>query len=337
MFVLAGLAILAPAEATTRFTERSLYINSALPGVVTDYTVSLRYMSPDPVGSLDMLFCEDPIPYMPCNVPPGLDVTNAVLDSQSGETGFMIDPATHTSNHILLRRVSQPLSTTDVSRYVFKNIHNPNQPGPAFSIRLKSHSSTDGSGPLVDFGSVRSQITTPIVLETQVPPMLVFCMSRQVEIGCVNKDNVYYTDMGELRSDSTLTATSQFAVGTNASAGFSVTVHGTPPAAGTTIIDGMDTPDFSTTDQNQFGINLRENSDPREVGSDPEGLFANAVPAWGYSIPNKYKYVNGDEIAYSPNVSLMKKFTVSYILNVHRNMKAGVYTTTITFLASGRF
>jgi hypothetical protein len=33
----------------------------------------------------------------------------------------------------------------------------------------------------------------------------------------------------------------------------------------------------------------------------------------------------------------MKKFTVSYVVNSSDNLKAGVYTTTITYIASGRF
>ena len=33
----------------------------------------------------------------------------------------------------------------------------------------------------------------------------------------------------------------------------------------------------------------------------------------------------------------MKKFTVSYILNASPDLRAGVYSTTVTFIASGRF
>jgi len=61
------------------------------------------------------------------------------------------------------------------------------------------------------------------------------------------------------------------------------------------------------------------------------------VPAADYGIPNKYKFVSGDPVAYSPNVSLMRKFTVSYIVNSSESLRPGVYTTTITFVASGRF
>lgn len=334
--LLVVFAFLAPAEASTRFTERSLYMNSTVPSAVTDWTVSLRYETPAAVGSLDLLFCEDPIPYMPCDIPPGLDVSQAILDSQLGEAGFVIDQGTHTQNHILLKRTSTMISTADVSHYAFKNITNPSNTTPAFSIRLKSLASSDGSGPQIDFGSVRGQVTDSISIETQVPPMLVFCLARQVELYCTDNDNTYYTDMGDLTDDATLVAQSQMSVGTNATNGFTITANGSPPAAGTTVIDEMSILGPSLPGQNQFGLNVVANTDPA-VGTDPDGPFANGIPAPDYGVPNQYKYIDGDTVAYSPNVSLMRRFTVSYILNANKNLKAGVYTTTINFIASGRF
>ena len=126
------------------------------------------------------------------------------------------------------------------------------------------------------------------------------------------------------------------AVGTNASGGFAITVYGTPPAAGTSVIDTPSTPTASQPGTNQFGINLVQNTLPA-IGSDPEGVWANAQPTSDYGQPNKYKYTSGDVVASSPNVSLMKKFTVSYIFNSSPTLRAGVYTTTINYIASGQF
>ncbi|MGB4761895.1 MAG: hypothetical protein WBP12_00895 [Candidatus Saccharimonas sp.] len=324
----------APVDASTRFQERSLLVYDANPGVTTDYELSLRYMTPASVGSFDMLFCINPIPYEPCVTPPGLDVSGATLVEQTGETGYTI--LSKSTNHITLTRAPSMVTSGDKSTYKFTNIVNPSDTNEAFSIRLKSLASTDGSGPQIDFGSVRSKITESIVIETQVPPMLIFCFARQVEYNCTGTDDTYYTDMGELTADDTLTAQSQMAVGTNASAGFVITANGTPPAAGTNVVDSLQSPTISQPGKTQFGMNLVANTDPA-VGEDPEGVWANAVAAPGYNVPNHYKYVPGDTVAYSENVSLMKKFTVSYIFNTSPNLRAGVYTTTITYIASGRF
>ena len=331
---LALFVIVSPVNASTRFQDRKLYMNSAVPGATTSYTISMRYMTPAAVGSVDMLFCLDPIPYMPCVTPPGLNVSGAVLSSQSGEMGYSI--SSRSTNHLVLSRTPTVISPGAISSYTFDNVVNPTTTNPAFSIRLKSLASTDGTGPQIDFGSVRGQATDEIVLETQVPPMLIFCLAEQVADNCEGTNDNYYTDMGDLSSTSTLTAQSQMAVGTNASAGFVITANGTPPAAGTSVIDTPAIPTESRPGTNQFGINLVANNVPA-VGNDPEGTWANAVPGFGYGEPNKYKYISGDVVAESANVSLMKKFTVSYIMNSRQDLRAGVYTTTITYVASGRF
>lgn len=308
-------------------------MQSASPGATTSYTLKFSYVTPAAVGSVDMLFCDDPIPYNPCVAPTGLDVSRAILSNQSGETGFSI--GTKTSNHIVLTRTPSPIFS-NASTYKFDNIVNPTTTNQAFSVRLRSHATTDATGPQINFGSVRAQATTDITLETQVPPMLIFCVAGEVEENCTDTSEINYTDMGQLSAESTLQAHSQMAVGTNASGGFAITATGDPLSAGTNVIDAPAMPTVSQPGTNQFGINLVANNSP-SVGNDPEGTWENAVPTPGYGVPNQFKYVPGDVVAYSPNVSLMKKFTVSYIVNSREDLRAGVYTTTITYIASGRF
>lgn len=281
-----------------------------------------------------MLFCEDPIPYMPCVVPPGLDVSRAILTSQTGETGFAISQ--QSTNHLLLSRMPTAPTTSGPSSYKFTGIVNPKINGEAFSIRMKSLGSTDGTGAQIDFGSVRGEVTSAIELQTQVPPMLVFCMAEEVDMNCAGTNDVYYHDMGTLDGSQTLVAHSQMAVGTNASQGFTITANGIPPSAGLNTIAPLAAPTQSIPGTNQFGINLVENTQPA-VGGNPDGPFTNATAAVGYNIPNRYKYIPGDVVAYSPNVSLMRRFTVSYIINSAPSLHPGVYTTTLTYIASGRF
>ncbi len=325
--------IVAPASAAMRLQERSLYMNTTEAAATTFYRISFRYMSPDPVGSVEMLFCQDPIPYHPCDVPTGLDVSNAQLSQQAGEVGFSI--SNRSENRIVISRTATAPSDPK-SAYTFDNIVNPVDPQQAFAIRLKTHSSTDASGPQVDFGSVRGQITEAIEIATQVPPMLIFCLAEQVSYNCTDTNEVHYSDMGQLDPGSTLTAQSQMAVGTNASSGFVIIANGAPLSAGTNVIESPDLPSPSLPGQNQFGINLVENTQPA-IGANPEGEWANAVVEADYASPDFYKFQDGDVVASSPNVSLMKKFTVSYVLNSSPSLRAGVYTTTVNFIASGRF
>lgn len=320
--------------ASFRFQERSLYMNSTAPSEETYYKVSFRYMSPLPVGSVDMLFCIDPIPHHECVAPAGLDVSRAELSSQTGETGFTI--SSKTTNRIVLSRTPSSIPVQNESSYVFDSIVNPTDTTQSFSIRLKSHSTNNASGPQIDFGSIKGQVTNGINIETQVPPMLIFCLAEEVSDNCTETNETYFRDLGELTPSDTLSTQSQMAVGTNATGGFAVTVYGTPMSAGIHTIPSLSEPTESKPGSNQFGINLVENSIP-QVGRNPEGVWANAIVADDYSETNKFKYTPGDVVAYSPNVSLMKKFTVSYVVNASPNLRAGVYSTTLTYIASGRF
>lgn len=320
--------------AALRLQDRSLYMNSTSPGETTYYKVSFSYMSALPVGSVDMLFCVDPIPHHACVAPEGLDVSDAELSDQTGEVGFSAD--VRSANHIVLTRDSATIPSAQESSYTFDNIKNPTDISQSFSIRLRTHSTNNATGPQIDFGSLKGQVTDGIEIATQVPPMLMFCLAEEVEEDCTGTNETHYRDMGELSADQALATQSQMAVGTNATGGFAITVYGTPMSAGIHTIDSLEQPTESRPGSNQFGINLVANNEPF-VGKDPEGTWTNAVVADGYNEPDKFKYVSGDVVAYSPNVSLMKKYTVSYMVNAEPNLKAGVYSTTVTYIASGRF
>lgn len=319
--------------ASTRLEDRGLKMESARKGDITTYTLSFRYMSEQPVGSIDLVFCTTPIPYLPCHPPSGMDVGGAVLSDQTGETGFAI--TTQTSNHIVLSRPPSTIAPGEMSTYVFTGVKNPTNVD-AFAIRIQVYDQPGATGEKGDFGGVRGSVTEEIVIQTQVPPMLIFCLAQQVQLECTGSNGVYHTELGELRPDETLMAQSEMAVGTNATAGFAITVEGIPLAAGTSVIDAMAEPGPSQPGTNQFGINLVENTEPM-VGADPTGPWTNAMPTDDYGVPDMFKFRSGDVVASSPSVSLMRKFTASYIINSREDLRPGIYATTITFIASGRF
>jgi len=323
----------ADARVVIRFQDRSLFVYDINPGATTKYTVALTYTTTTTVGSLDMEFCIDPIPYNPCVAPTGLDVSGAVLSDQTGETGYSLNVLS--SNHVLLSRTPAVVAQTP-STYTLDNIVNPTFMSHSFSIRLSDYASTDGTGPIIDLGSVLTQITAPIIIETQVPPLMLFCVGLQVSPDCGTVVGPNYTDMGTLDPDQTLTATSQMAAGTNASGGYSIVVYGTTMQAGTKTISPLTTPTASAAGNSQFGINLVKNTSP-VMGADPDSASTNAVVMPDYSTPNLFKFQDGEELAGAPNVSLTRRFTVSYIVNSPANLKPGVYTTTLSYICTGRF
>jgi hypothetical protein len=321
------------AYAVTRLLNRSLYVASSQSGATTDYTITFTHNTIAQIGSVDMLFCIDPIPYMPCDAPAGLDLSQATLTDQSGETGYNI--VAQSANHIVLGRPPVMVGSAP-SSYTFHNVKNPTYMGHSFGARLSTYASSDASGSIIDLGSVLTQATESTRLETQVPPILIFCMAEQVTPDCAEIGDTTYTDMGTLSTTDTLRATTQMGVGTNASDGFVITVNGTTMAAGTRVINELTTPTASEPGKMQFGLNLRANANPA-VGSDPDGDSANAVPMPNYDTPDKFMYKDGDIVAASPNVSLIRRFTVSYIVNAPASLRAGTYTTSLTYICTGRF
>lgn len=335
LLIAAFMSYTAQATVVIRFHNRSLFIANSQPGATTKYVLSLTYTTQTTVGSIDMLFCINPIPDEPCVTPPGLDLSNAVLSDQTGETGYSMNLVA--PNHIILSRTPGVVGQTP-STYTFDNVVNPTYTAHSYSIRLSDYASTDATGPIIDLGSVVTTVTDAIYLETQVPPILVFCVAKQVDPLCNAPFGGNYQDLGDINDDDlkTLMTTSQMGAGTNATNGYAITVHGTTMAAGTHVIQPLDIPTASAPGNSQFGINLVANTDPG-IGSDPDGSSGNAVVSTNYDIPNRFMYHDGDEVASAPNVSLVGRFTVSYVINTPPKLRAGVYTTTLTYICTGRF
>ncbi len=316
-----------------RFQNRGMYINSARAGEITFYEISLQYTTSASVGSLRMEFCDNPIPSLPCHVPPGLDVSNGVLAAQSGETGFSIGE--QTQNLIVLTRTPS-VTGADHSSYRFDTMRNPDPDYQDFYVRLTSHASTDGSGPLIDYGSVAATTTPEIALITQVPPILIFCVAQQIhDDDCTDMEG-NFVDFGELRSTQTYTASSEIQARTNAVFGYTISVTGTTMTSGIRSIPVIATPGESFQGVGQFGMNLADNTYP-DVGALPVGPGTNGNVVPPYDTPNKFLFNSGDVVATSNGVTRTRKYTASYIVNVPANQPPGVYSTTVTYICLAAF
>ncbi|HEY4160471.1 MAG TPA: hypothetical protein VGM08_00230 [Candidatus Saccharimonadales bacterium] len=353
LLVCAFVIFEAQASAVIRFNDRSLYINSSVPGATTSYKISFTYnnqaVPTTTVGSIDLLFCYDPIPsepitsfnpvdHHPCVAPAGLDVSHAVLSDQTGETGFSI--LSESSNHIVLTRTPGAVSETP-STYTFSGIQNPTDTTHSFAIRMSDYPTTDATGQLINLGSVISQVASSIEIDTQVPPFLTFCVAGQVSSNCAQELGGNATDFGDLFPETTAAATSQMAVATNARSGFVVTANGPTIEAGTHVIPAMTTQTISAPGNDQFGINLVANNDPltgpigSNIDNNPGTPTAFIMP--NYDTPNEYMYQDGDTVAEGTGVNLGTIFTVTYVINNSPDLHPGVYSTTITYICSGRF
>jgi hypothetical protein len=343
LVLLVGSLVTYTSSATVviRFEPRSLLISNSEPGATATYTITLGYTTQTTVGSLDLKFCESPIPYFGCDpnvpgdVPAGLDVSHAVLSDQTGVNDYSI--SYQDTNHIILTRNPDVVGNT-LSTYTFTGIVNPIDTAHSYAIRMADYASQDATGEIIDLGSVTNQAQGGIMLGTQVPPTLVFCVEKIVSNTCNFNSGGNYQDLGDINDDDlkTFMTTSQMGAGTNASGGYAITVHGTTLASGNRVINPLTTPTVSAPGNSQFGINLVKNTDPA-IGNDPDNATGNISVMPDYAIPNRFVYRDGDVVAEASSVSLVGRYTVTYVVNTPPKLRAGVYTTTITYICTGRF
>lgn len=314
--------------------DRFVQLDNPQPDAVSQYRVgfSITDFSTD-IGSIRIQFCQDsPVIGTPCNPPAGFDISASSIASQSGETGFDVHADTDANNMILTRTPELPTSADQV--YEFEDVVNPSLLG-TFYARLFTYPTDDGSGPHTQAGGVAMSTADEIGLETEVPPYLLFCSGVTITGQDCATAQGFFIDLGEFSEFNATTASSQFVVATNAPSGYATRINGTTLTSGNNTIPPLNTPTASQPGTNQFGINLRNNTNPN-VGADPSGP-GSATPSANYNQLNRFMFNSGDAIAQSNIPSSNRKFTVSYITNINGDQAPGIYSATMSFVTLANF
>ena len=322
-----------PTHSAPGLDSRSLTISTSEAGA-TNVTFDFQFdiTIPGLLGSIQLEFCqEDPLPFEACTPPAGFDISGAALAGQTGETGFIIDPGV-TANDLLLTRVPAISSAGTVS-YSFTGVDNPSNEGSHY-VRVITYSTNDGTGPSTEEAGLVYAIVDQFDVSAFVPPFLIFCAGITVATDCssASGDQINF---GELSSTSANTATSQMAGGTNGVGGMSISVIGTTMTSGINTITALSSRGPSSPGSSQFGINLRDNSNPN-IGQNVVGSGTTG-PIGDYNVVNQFKFSNGDVIANSPLSTNFNRLTATYLVNVTQNQAPGVYTSTLTYVALATF
>ncbi len=112
------------------------------------YKLSFLTATTGIIGSIEIAFCSNSTFVTdPCVAPIGLDVTNAVLGSESGLTGFGISPASSANDIILTRPLAPTAPVT--AKMVFDNVTNPTNTG-SYYVRVLTYATNDATGPPTD-------------------------------------------------------------------------------------------------------------------------------------------------------------------------------------------
>ncbi len=325
LVVLSGHAQALPVQ------QRSLEVGSSASGAVTRHTFRFTYASTSAVGSIRFEYCDSPLIDVPCNSPPGVNVSGVTLVQQFGEVNFGV--LATTNNSIILSRPATATGTI-ASTYVFDNAVNMTGSPGTFFARITTYPTFNATGAYTDYGSVATATTTQVAISTEVPPILIFCVAQTIPTDCSSADG-NIVDMGTLSTTVANRGTSQMIVGTNAVFGMIIRMLGTTMTSGNNAINPLTVQTPSAPGNSQFGVNLRANNNP-VVGLDPSGAGV-VQPTANYNTPNQFRFNSGDIVASTGYTTNNTKLTVSYIANVPPSQPAGVYTATLTYICTATF
>jgi hypothetical protein len=140
-------------------------------------------------------------------------------------------------------------------------------------------------------------------------------------------------DLGVLDAATTHATSATFTVRNYLSTGYVVRLTGTAPTytsgLGTHTLTALAAQTFSSTGVEQFGANVVANTAPT-IGINPQQVpdntFGFGAAASGYEVPNAFKFVDNDIIAFSPKSSGTTLYTLSMMANISNQTPAGLYT-----------
>ena len=137
------------------------------------------------------------------------------------------------------------------------------------------------------------------------------------------------SNLGVLSTETTATKTTTVRIKSHLSDGYVLQVVGDAPKFNGHSLKTPQTPTLSKAGDEQFGINVAQNTAP-SVGTAPvqvpagQALFGAANE--NYKLSNKFMYLSGDVIAHSLTESGETNYTVSMIVNIASNTPAGRYS-----------
>jgi hypothetical protein len=204
-----------------------------------------------------------------------------------------------------------------------------------YYIRISNFAASDGSGTSIDESAIAFSLNNAINLSAFVPPRLEFCVATTISgFSCATAQGSLL-NFGEFSTGEASTQTAQMVIATNSVTGFTIAMIGTTLTSGNNVIPASATAQTSLAGTSRFGVNLRDNSGPN-VGSNVQGPGTGVALA-PYNTPDQFAFASGDSIARSVFSTDYNKFTMSYVATIGEGQPPGVYTTTMTYIATATF
>ncbi len=321
--------------------SRELTLEDSAASATTGHNYSFTIPTADDVAEIRFEYCNNnPFPGESCTAPSGLDVSSVTLDNQSGETGFSIDSTNTTTNEIVIDRTAEAVTADTAVEYDFGSADNPDSANAEFFVRMYTYS--DDGSTLVDDGGLAFSTAETVDVTARVEENLVFCIYGSASDNCDNPGDTT-VDLGVLEINNETTASHRAEVTTNALNGFTVQYAGTT----LTHSNGSDTIEAITGTGEasnpsggveQFGMNISiANSPSTSASLDADYSGSNYAFVNNASVTDGGDNTADNTIASRSGAVDTNEFNIEYLGNVNTTTETGVYSTTVTYVATSTF
>ena len=367
------LASIVPLIATSKAraydspTSRSIKMSSSKNGdtdvtYVVGFTTAQSGASSN-IGGLVVDFCSTtPIISDTCTAPSGFDSNFAALAlaNQSGITGWTVDTTNSTSNTVILTRTASSIATSTAvsidlgSSGGSDGITNPTTTNTTFYARIltyatgaaaQGYSSTSVGSP-VDAGGVAISTAAQLTITAKVQERLTFCIyTSGANCSGGTGSSITLGDANGVLDPATqyTNSSAKFGVASNAGGGVTVRMkgktlmrtagcsNGTGQTCSIDPIGGTAT--AGTSGSEQFGLRLASLG-ANVTASAPYNGAANNYAFDDANTGSGTNTTYGAPIA-SQVASAEQSGTLEFVGNISNTTESGIYTTTLTFIATG--
>jgi hypothetical protein len=352
-------------------TTRSIAMSSSAGGATgTSYKVSFNLISTGALQGIVVDFCDnDPvIGDTTCTTPAGFSVTaSPAVSGQSATAGCSLATFTTATSLNSSRSVAITASAAIsvsaspcAASFTLTTITNPSTANHTFYARVYSYATAAAAtsytsavpGAYVDAGGIALSTAAQIVVTAKVQEQLTFCVYTGANCAAGGTAITLGTNGVLSTSTSYTDINTSYDIQTNATGGAAVYVKGGLLTSGSNTIPALTTAATYTAGTSEFGIctyragggtNLTPYTGTTLYSGGTSGLCSGATTgvstdhgAYFYYGTTAISGTYGDEIA-SEIAGTSTTGNVAMMAGVSNTQVAGIYTTTLTFIAVGTY
>ncbi|HSX02730.1 MAG TPA: hypothetical protein VLI05_05465 [Candidatus Saccharimonadia bacterium] len=346
---IAVTAVIIPttAQAAQLSSRKATLSDSASSSTTDNVTFSFTFGSSYTVKGIKFQVCNSPLQSVSCTVPTGATFNNAstTLGSTTGSCASFAYSSKSATDYNITFSTGNAVTSASTCTAVVNGLTNPSTANLEFYLRITTFTDTAMTLPTAngqDFGGIAESTTQVMSVTANVQEDLTFCVGA-TGTTCANITGSTVTlAPNPMTTSSASKGAAVMAASTNATSGYVITYNATSftdttsdtitaaPSGGAALGAGG---------SEQFGFNLAANSGGNfgTFGAGPSGGSGSVTAPYATNNQIAYNTAGATQVASAAGPTALTLFTMSFGANVAITTKAGAYTATQTFIATGTF